>query len=415
MPRPRPQNFFERLAGVPVHYDRFEPPYGYGSRGKPYRFYILPELEEKLDNCFNELWKLCPYGQAEVITSAGAFVDKESFHGKGRAFDLDGIFWRERNFVTLEDGKYGVDRRFYFGVEAVLRKHFGTVLDYLYNRAHWDHFHIDDGQPVGFSPGSVSIVCFLQASLVYVFDLSVGASGIDGIYGPNTKAALQKALSQLEINGSINDIRVWLQFLTDVAKKAFGFSINEGLEGVGIPSNLRIGVPVEGQIFHLGETIAFEGTAEGAIAIEESVVETTTVSEGDVDIMARTIFGEARGESDTGKAAVGWVIMNRVGYARARGGYWWGNSIREVCLKPWQFSCWNQNNPNRHVIENVRAGEASFDRCLEIARNVIRHHIPNPVDGATHYYARYIDPPSWVYEGTFVIHLGVHSFYKDIP
>lgn len=137
---------------------------------------------------------------------------------------------------------------------------------------------------------------------------------------------------------------------------------------------------------------------------------------GDVDIMARTIFGEARGEGDLGKTAVGWTIMNRVAFARERRGYWWGNNIREVCLKPWQFSCWNPNDPSRWVIENVTPADPVFSQCLDIARRVISRRDPDPVDGATHYYAYLlIAAPDWVRGATYVTTIGGHHFYRDVP
>jgi len=55
----------------------------------------------------------------------------------------------------------------------------------------------------------------------------------------------------------------------------------------------------------------------------------------DIDILARTIFGEARGEYDHPEGgmasliAVGNVVMNRL---QVKGRY--GQSIQEVCLKP---------------------------------------------------------------------------------
>ena len=70
---------------------------------------------------FIELWRVCPLGRAEVVTSAGAYVNKPGSHGQGRGFDLDAIFWADKNFITLH---YPQDRRFYLGVEAILRKHF---------------------------------------------------------------------------------------------------------------------------------------------------------------------------------------------------------------------------------------------------------------------------------------------------
>jgi Cell Wall Hydrolase len=73
------------------------------------------------------------------------------------------------------------------------------------------------------------------------------------------------------------------------------------------------------------------------------------------------------------------------GVARARGGYWWGSTIRDVCLKPWQFFCWNANDPNRKVIEGVGPNDPNFSQCLDVAGPVIFGKVPNPVEGATHY------------------------------
>ena len=59
----------------------------------------------------------------------------------------------------------------------------------------------------------------------------------------------------------------------------------------------------------------------------------------DVDVLARTIFGEARGETVSGMEAVASVVMNRLAFSRRRGRYWWGNSVVDICQSPRQFSC----------------------------------------------------------------------------
>ena len=113
----------------------------------------------------------------------------------------------------------------------------------------------------------------------------------------------------------------------------------------------------------------------------------------EVDILARTIYGEARGETVRGKEAVASVIVNRMRRARARGGYWWGDSIEQVCLKPWQFSCWNENDPNRKKIEAVEPGHRVFDTCLRIARRAVSGSLKDPTGGATHYHTLDANPP----------------------
>lgn len=214
--RARPDNFFAEIAGVPVHYDRFPPPCNYGTRGAPHKFFAADEFIKKLNDCFEELWRVCPCGRAQVITSAGAYVDKPGWHGKGMAFDLGGIFWKTKDFLGLN---YSEDTKFYLGVNSILLKHFGTVLNYNYDRSHRDHFHIqDDGYRPGFRDVT-SILVFLQPVLNTLFDEDVRVDGSN--YDSNTREAVRRVLDRLGIYGHIDDQEVWLAFLTKIAEHAF--------------------------------------------------------------------------------------------------------------------------------------------------------------------------------------------------
>jgi len=133
----------------------------------------------------------------------------------------------------------------------------------------------------------------------------------------------------------------------------------------------------------------------------------------DVDVLARTIYGEARGESVRGKEAVACVIMNRVKRAKDRGGYWWGDSVEKVCLRPWQFSCWNANDPNRAKLEQVEPGHRVFDTCLRIARRAVSGCLNDTTRGATHYHTEHVNPP-WSRGRPACAEIGRHLFYNDI-
>lgn len=130
-----------------------------------------------------------------------------------------------------------------------------------------------------------------------------------------------------------------------------------------------------------------------------------------VDTLARTIWGEARGESQSGMEAVGCVVQNRVAVAQAKGGYWWGNDIIKVCQKPFQFSCWNANDPNRLRLMGVTERNIQFATCLRIARRVVHGRIPDITGGATHYHASDIFP-HWAVGQKPVATIGHHIFYK---
>lgn len=136
--------------------------------------------------------------------------------------------------------------------------------------------------------------------------------------------------------------------------------------------------------------------------------------EKQADTLARTLYGEARGETMAGKEAVACVVMNRVKRSRQRPqGYWWGNGVEEVCRKPWQFSCWNAEDPNRAKIEAVTEANRVFAACLKVARRAVANEIEDTTQGSTHYHAKGIVPP-WARKRTPAADIGDHLFYNDV-
>lgn len=112
----------------------------------------------------------------------------------------------------------------------------------------------------------------------------------------------------------------------------------------------------------------------------------------DLEIISRTIWGENRGGRETGMANVASVILNR-----AKSGItWWGKDIRSVCLCPWQFSCWNFNDPNRTKVLSVTQSDPEYSAALAVGMEAIAGTLPDSVNGATSYYARSMKiPPKW--------------------
>lgn len=140
---------------------------------------------------------------------------------------------------------------------------------------------------------------------------------------------------------------------------------------------------------------------------------TAAEPEDAVDVLARTLWGEARGEGMAGMEAVAAVIMNRVAQARRRGRMWWGNSVAEVCRKPWQFSCWNVGDPNRAKLLAVDSTDPVFALALRIARRAAAGGLPDPTAGATHYHARGVRP-EWAAGRQPMAEIGRHLFYADV-
>lgn len=125
-----------------------------------------------------------------------------------------------------------------------------------------------------------------------------------------------------------------------------------------------------------------------------------------VDILARTLWGEARGEGQRGMEAVAAVIMNR-----ARHPTRWPNDPAGVAQQPWQFSAWNAGDPNRPLMQRVTSQDPQFHAALAIARRAIRGELTDPTGGANHFHTHAV-APSWSRGQTPVLILGGHRFFR---
>ncbi|MBC3948368.1 cell wall hydrolase [Pseudomonas folii] len=144
-----------------------------------------------------------------------------------------------------------------------------------------------------------------------------------------------------------------------------------------------------------------------------------TLSDKDRDILARTLWGEARGEGLAGQIAVAWSIRNRVEMDLHNDGKpdWWGEGYSGVCLKPWQFSCWNKNDPNFPYLSGAKViPAAQLMQAFKAADLVMSAAEPDPTGGATHYYATTMPKaPAWAAKAKQTLKLGHHVFFKDVP
>ena len=136
-------------------------------------------------------------------------------------------------------------------------------------------------------------------------------------------------------------------------------------------------------------------------------------------VVAKTIYGEARGEGIRGMVAVACVIRNRVQHPRVR---WWGTGWAGVCEAPFQFSCWNLNDPNRKFLQAIpEFGDwrrfPGFSNAMEIAREFVDppsvpdEPWPDITRGADHYHTVMVNP-NWTGGRTVAAMFGTHIFYR---
>lgn len=115
--------------------------------------------------------------------------------------------------------------------------------------------------------------------------------------------------------------------------------------------------------------------------------------EKDLDVLALTLWGEARGEGYDGQVAVAWAVRNRVDDGKISS--WWGEGYAGVCQKPYQFSCWNKNDPNYPYLSGLKPiPAAQYAQARKAALAVITGEASDPTKGATHYHATSIKAPA---------------------
>lgn len=132
----------------------------------------------------------------------------------------------------------------------------------------------------------------------------------------------------------------------------------------------------------------------------------------EVDVLARTLWGEARGEGSAGMQAVANVIVNRLRISENHHKpYWWGNTLIEICQKPFQFSCWNEGDPNLDQLLAVDETNIHFMTAKRIARRAVYTQLDDMAEKATHYHAAGI-MPFWAHKKQPVTVIGRHIFYR---
>lgn len=133
---------------------------------------------------------------------------------------------------------------------------------------------------------------------------------------------------------------------------------------------------------------------------------------GDFDVMARTVWGEARGEPFAGQLAVAWVILNRLMDQGRR----WPASIHAICVQYKQFSCWDAADPNSGKCHSVELSDRTLCKLFRLCLKAYEGGYDDPANGATHYFASGIEPPGWCAPPAIqTAQIGHHLFFKSVP
>lgn len=118
-------------------------------------------------------------------------------------------------------------------------------------------------------------------------------------------------------------------------------------------------------------------------------------------------YREAYNELPQSKLAQAWSVMNR-----AKHPSWWGASLSEVILKPFQYSCFNKNDPAYLHSPHIRDPKAI--ECYVACYQAYNALIPDPTGGADSYFDRSLDadPPVWAKSASHCCDIGSFHFFR---
>ena len=145
------------------------------------------------------------------------------------------------------------------------------------------------------------------------------------------------------------------------------------------------------------------------------------ITAGDIDTLARTLWGEARGEGLGGMMAVAQVVINRAKVAEAfqeKHGkmhpLFGSGSLITACTMPKQFSCWNKDDRNRGKMEKLTWDTPELVPCVDAAWAAAKQRDwPDITKGALHYHTRDVSPP-WSQGLTPCYEVGNHVFFNNV-
>lgn len=131
-----------------------------------------------------------------------------------------------------------------------------------------------------------------------------------------------------------------------------------------------------------------------ALGITNQSNQTGKYSDSDVNLLAKIITAEARGEPYSGQVAVGAVILNRIEHPS------FPDSLSGVIYQPGAFSC----------LQDGQINAKTEDSCKKAARDAMNGS--DPTGGAIYYYNPAKTSNKFMLSRPVLITIGKHKFCK---
>lgn len=238
MRRPPIPNLTDCTEALSLVYDRG--PDGYGVPVPGSRFPGTQLLLHALLATQQDLRQIGWWDYIKSVLTAGLWVDKKGAHGKGIAWDFDGVVLKQNPLVegrlfqvammykeALDIGTKNslcyipLSDRIKTRLACLLSLRFGVVLTAGYQSKdgkyhHEDHIHADLSRTVKWRSGSRSQVVLVQETINAFYNIGLK---VDGIMGENTNSAWGGVITRMKLNPDWGKPMEdnWLDFLKIIA------------------------------------------------------------------------------------------------------------------------------------------------------------------------------------------------------
>ena len=217
------------------------------------------------------------------------------------------------------------------------------------------------------------VTLFYQIQIVNMFGYSIATLSKYGSSGDEVSKIQSRLSSWGYYTGDVDGL---YGYMTYSAVKSFQIKNGLYVDGIAGPETLAaLGLPTGNQ-----QNAENQGAA--------------TADSGDVQLLARLIHGEARGEPYEGKVAVGAVVLNRTTDSR------FPKTIAGVIYQPGAFD----------AVYDGQINMAPDSSSLNAARDAMNGW--DPSYGCVYYYNPSTATSSWIWSRPIIVVIGNHNFAK---
>lgn len=194
------------------------------------------------------------------------------------------------------------------------------------------------------------------------------------IFPPNASALSKRGSRGEEVRNIQTRLIKW-GYMTGTADGIYGAKTEEGVKK-----------------FQKKHGLTADGIAGPATLAKIGLSSSSSANDSNVNLLARVVNGEARGESYEGQVAIAAVVLNRVKHSS------FPNTIAGVIYQQGAFT----------AVSDGQINAAVYDSCYNAARDALNGW--DPTGGAIYYYNPVTATNQWIRSRTVIKTIGKHVF-----